>query len=85
MLSFSEKSAAQTAVDIHHVNLDIRVDSATRSLDKPSLAGQVTPSVKRQFKPSAGEVKALPKPKDDLNDLGIDLEPLPPVKLRMGQ
>ncbi|GEM_PF-3722999 len=72
-------------VDIRNVNLDIRTDSMSRNLDKPSLTDKVAQSIKHQFKPAMGDERAPVKEQEDSSDLGLDLEPFPPVKLRMGQ
>ena len=84
-LSSSEKPDAQAVVDIRNVNLDIRNNFMPRNLDKPSLAGGVTRSMKRQFKPLMEERTLPSKRQEDVSDLGIDLGPLVPVKLRMEQ
>lgn len=81
--SSSERSNVSAVVDIRHVNLDIRDHSVPRELNKPSLTGEVTQTKKQQYKPLMAEEKPPVKTYEDPSDLGIDLEPFEPVKLRM--
>lgn len=81
----SQKPEAQAVMDIRNVKLDIRTNTVPRNLDKPFLTDKIIRPRKHQFKPSMDEKMAPAKRQEDPSDLGLDLDPIPPVKLRMGQ
>lgn len=81
----SVKSGTSPIVDIHNVNLDIRSGSIPRVMDKPSLTEKVASEAKQQYKPLMREPVAPSRHPENSDDLGIDLEPFKPVKLRIEQ
>ena len=78
------KSNIQMVTDIRSVNLDIRANSMLRNMEKPSLADKIAHPGKQQFKPVMASKNELDRGPEDGSDLGLGLEPLPSVKLRMG-
>ena len=85
VLSVVENAALQDNISDHHLNLDIRRGSLPREFDKPNLANKVVGSVKYQYKPVMNDGKGASKPKESLDDLGIDLAPVSPVRMRIDQ
>jgi len=80
------RSDMTATFDIRRLNLDSRDSSWPNGIVKPSLTQKAVPSVKTQFKPVVTQAIAPPKSKPvDARDLGIDLEPLPPVKMKINQ
>ena len=69
----------------HYLNLDIREGSLPRDFDKPNLTNKVARPVKFQYKPVMRDENRTSKPKESLDDLGVDLAPFSPVRMRMDQ
>jgi hypothetical protein len=76
--------AAHAGFDMRQIHLDSSRNVWLPSVQKPSLIEKASPDEKDQFKPKVAEAIAPSKPKKtDASDLGIDLEPLPPVKMKI--
>jgi hypothetical protein len=73
-------------LDVSHLNLDSNRGLWTSNMQKPSLVLKISSQKKAQFKPMVTEAIIRPNQKKiDQNDLGIELEPLPPVKLKINR
>jgi hypothetical protein len=77
-------AAVHTGFDLRQVHLDSDRRPWPAKVQKPSLSEKASPGEKSQFKPKVAEAIAPPKSqKTDASDLGIDLESLPPVKMKI--
>lgn len=82
-LSAAENSFRRENMNARNFNLDIRAGSLPREFDKPDLAKKVGQPAKQQYKPVMKEEGGVVKPKTTADDLGVDLAPFEPVRMRM--
>jgi len=78
------QSAAHAGFDIRRLNLDSSLGSWPHQNVKPSLVQKTSPDERKQFKPLVAEPITPPKSSPaTASDMGIELEPMPPVKLKI--
>jgi hypothetical protein len=77
---------ADANLDLRRINLDSNQSAWTFGVPKPSLVSKVVPQNKSQFKPVVAQaIKPSQSPKSNTSDLGIEFEPLPPVKMKINR
>lgn len=69
-------------LNVQNINLDIRWGSLPRNMEKPDLTSRIYAAEKQQFRPRMVQdnqgIKSV-----TTDDLGIDLTPLPLIKMRL--
>jgi hypothetical protein len=73
----------QNILEQEKFNLDVRKDSSARQVNKPELSRELNHSSKIQYKPLMKKDSDVEKYRDNLNELGIELTPFKPVKMKL--
>ncbi len=76
------RAEAHANLDIRAITLDAKGASWPGRVDKPSLVQKAAPQEKNQFKPLVAE-PLNPSEGRKNDDLDIEFEPLPPVKMKI--
>jgi hypothetical protein len=76
------RAEAHANLDIRAITLDSQGASGPGKVGKPSLVEKASPQKKSQFKPVVAE-PIHPSDNGTKDDLGIEFEPVPPVKMEI--